>query len=89
MRRTLALALLAVIGLYLGAQGVDLCGTEDGGCPPDCHVSCGDGCALAPVPPPGPGLTEHLPARTEQVAATVPSVLDRPHPPEIGPPRTS
>lgn len=88
MRRLLALALLALLALYVGAQGIDPCGTEEGGCPPDCHVSCGDGCALAPVPPLTPVLLAHLPLRTEAVAAPVPLPLDHPHPPEIGPPRS-
>jgi hypothetical protein len=87
VRRLFALALLALLALYLGAQGVDSCGTEDGGCPPDCHVSCGDGCALAPVPPLTPVLADQLPLRTETVRAPVLPPLDHPHPPEIGPPR--
>ena len=89
MRRSLTLALLAVIGLYLGSQAVDLCGAAGADCPPDCHVSCGDGCAVVPVTPAGPPLTRHLPPRTEPVSAAVPRLLDRPTPPELGPPRLS
>jgi hypothetical protein len=87
VRRLLPFALLAVIALYLGSQGVDLCGTGGADCPPDCHLSCGDGCAVAPVPPPDPALAPHLPLRAEPVHAGIPAPLDRPTPPEIGPPR--
>jgi hypothetical protein len=88
VRRFLPLALLAVIAFYLGSQGVDLCGTGGADCPPDCHLSCGDGCAVAPVPPPDPALVPHLPLRAEAVRAAVAVLLDRPIPPETGPPRS-
>jgi hypothetical protein len=87
VRRLLSLALLAVIAFYLGSQGVDLCGAGDADCPPDCHLSCGDGCAVAPVPPPDPALAPRLPLRAEPVGVGVPVLLDHPTPPETGPPR--
>jgi hypothetical protein len=87
VRRPLTFALLAVIALYLGSQGVDLCGIGGADCPPDCHLSCSDGCAVAPVPPPDPALVPRLPLRAEPVRAAVPVLLDRPTPPELGPPR--
>lgn len=51
MRRWVAILLLCLASLYLGATGVDQCaeGLEDD-CAPICHILCADGCATVPVP---------------------------------------
>jgi hypothetical protein len=51
MRRWIAILLLCVASLYLGATSLDPCvdGVGDD-CAPVCHVFCADGCATVPVP---------------------------------------
>lgn len=63
LRRGVAVVLLCLVGLYLGATGADRCPDEAPveACPPICHLLCSDGCATAPVPeapapPPGDAL---------------------------------
>jgi hypothetical protein len=74
MRRWVAVVLLCLVALYLGATGEDACGDGPGeACAPICHLLCSDGCATAPVPetpaappcdpPPAPCfLAERIPA---------------------------
>ncbi len=51
MRRWVAILLLCLVGLYLGATGVDTCAEGPGeDCAPICHLLCSDGCATAPMP---------------------------------------
>jgi len=59
MRRWIAILLLCLASIYLGATGLDACieGPDDD-CAPVCHILCADGCATVPVPeapqPPSP-----------------------------------
>jgi len=51
VRRWVAILLLCLASVYLGATGVDQCAegvTDD--CAPICHILCADGCATVPVP---------------------------------------
>lgn len=49
MKRIAWLA-LALVVTFLGVTLVDRCDeATDGDCPPACHFSCVDGCAVAPV----------------------------------------
>mgnify|MGYP000018026056 CR=1 FL=1 len=60
----MAVFLLCLVGLYLGAEGVDHCldGGADEACPPICHLLCSDGCATAPMPEaPAPPSGDPLP----------------------------
>jgi hypothetical protein len=89
MRRWAAVLLLCLIGLYLGAAGVDRCaGTPDDACAPVCHILCSDGCATAPVPePPVPPAPDPLPRVSHDPApAAMPSA--RTVEPEKTPPRS-
>lgn len=41
---------LALVVTFVGATFADGCDdAADGDCPPACHISCVDGCAVAPV----------------------------------------
>jgi len=51
MRRWVAILLLCLASVYLGATGLDQCAEGVGDdCAPICHVFCADGCATVPVP---------------------------------------
>lgn len=60
MRRWVAILLLCLASIYLGAAGLDPCvegPTDD--CAPVCHILCADGCATVPVPEaPAPAMPE-------------------------------
>ena len=87
MRRVVALSLLCLIALFVGAIGVDACDEADGDCPPGCHVSCRDGCGSAPVT-----ASERLQPATslehDDPVSPVARPLERANPPEIAPPRS-
>lgn len=65
MRRWVAILLLCLSSLYLGATSLDACagGPPGDDCaPPICHILCADGCATAPVPEaPAPSPPDPLP----------------------------
>lgn len=51
MRRWLAILLLCLASVYLGATSLDPCAEGPGDdCAPMCHILCADGCATTPVP---------------------------------------
>lgn len=51
MRRWVAILLLCLASLYLGATSLDQCAEGPGDdCAPVCHILCADGCATVPVP---------------------------------------
>jgi hypothetical protein len=88
MKRWLAILLLCLASVYLGATSVDLCveGSEDA-CAPICHILCADGCATVPVPeapvPPSPDPLPSLRFLPEQVVNLVSLHIE----PEKDPPR--
>lgn len=88
MRRWLAILLLCLASVYLGATSLDHCsdGLEDD-CAPVCHVFCADGCGTVPVPEPvTPPSPDPLPSprfQTEQVVHLVSLDIE----PEKDPPR--
>jgi hypothetical protein len=88
MRRWIAILLLCLASVYLGATSVDLCveGSEDD-CAPICHILCADGCATVPVPDtPVPPSPDPLPSPrfvTERVDCPVSLDIE----PEKDPPR--
>lgn len=65
MRRWIAILILCLSSLYLGATSLDACVDGPGDdCAPICHILCADGCATvpvpeAPVPPPPDPLAQH------------------------------
>ncbi|MFN7958705.1 MAG: hypothetical protein U0P46_10355 [Holophagaceae bacterium] len=64
MRRWIAVLLLCLASIYLGATSLDQCaeGVRDD-CAPICHIFCADGCATVPVPEaPAPPSPDPLPA---------------------------
>lgn len=85
MQRTIALALLVLVALFVGATGVDAC-DDDGDCAPGCHVSCRDGCGSAPVTE-----AKRIQPSPARLAGNPPAgasrLLDRTIQPETGPPR--
>ena len=63
MRRWIAILLLCLASVYLGATSLDQCaeGPEDD-CAPICHILCADGCGTVPMPePPRPPAPDPLP----------------------------
>lgn len=88
MRRWLAILLLGLASVYLGATGVDHCaeGLQDD-CAPICHILCADGCGAVPVPDP-PVQPSSDPLPTPRFAlAPVESLLSLQAEPEKDPPR--
>ena len=89
LRRWMAVLLLGLVGLYLGAAGLDRCVDEGPveACPPICHLLCSDGCATAPMPEaPAPPPGDPLPEPRFLADRAVDLVSLRPEP-EKDPPR--
>jgi len=88
MRRWLAILLLCLASVYLGATSLDHCsdGLEDD-CAPVCHVFCADGWGPGPVsdagPPPRPGPRPGRRFEAERVVHLVSLDIE----PEKDPPR--
>jgi hypothetical protein len=78
---------LALVVTFLGATLVDRCeDVADGDCPPACHFSCVDGCAVAPVAVAPTAVA--VAVRSEAVPAEAGrALLDLDLPPEPIPPR--
>ena len=88
MRRWVAILLLCLSSLYLGATSLDACaeGPRDV-CAPNCHILCADGCATAPVhEAPVPPSPDPLP-RSTFVADTFENLVSLNIEPEKEPPR--
>ena len=64
MRRWVAILLLCLASVYLGATSLDQCAEGlDDDCAPICHVCCADGCGTVPVPEaPAPRTPAPLPS---------------------------
>jgi hypothetical protein len=78
---------LALVVTFLGATLVDRCDDAvDGDCPPACHISCVDGCAVAPVAVAPTAITVALVAE-EGPAERRDALLDLRLPPDPIPPR--
>lgn len=89
LRRWVAVLLLCLVGLYLGAGGADHCleGGADDACPPICHLLCSDGCATAPLPAaPVPPPSDLLPESCFLVER-IPDFVSLSPEPEKDPPR--
>ncbi len=88
LRRWVAILLLCLTGMYLGATSLDACVEGPGDdCAPICHLLCADGCATAPVPePPAPPSPDTLPDRCF-VAERAGSLVSLDIEPEKDPPR--
>lgn len=88
MRRWVAILLLFLASVYLGATSLDRCaeGLKDD-CAPVCHVFCAGGCANVPVPetpvPPSPDPLPRPQFEAERVARFVSMDTE----PEKDPPR--
>jgi hypothetical protein len=88
VKRWVAILLLCLASVYLGATGVDRCaeGPEDD-CAPICHILCADGCATVPVPeapvPPSPDPQPCLCFTAERAGTLVSLDIE----PEKDPPR--
>ena len=84
----MAVFLLALASLYLGATSLDRCveGPNDD-CAPLCHILCADGCATLPVPeapaPPSPEAARRPCFEAEKVVLLVSLDIE----PEEDPPR--
>jgi hypothetical protein len=78
---------LALVVTYLGAALADRCDDAAGGdCPPACHFSCVDGCAVAPVAVAPTAIA--VAVRSETVPAEAGrALLDLDLPPDPIPPR--
>lgn len=88
MRRWVAILLLCLASVYLGATGVDHCtqGPEDD-CAPVCHIFCADGCATVPVPEtPAPPAPDPLPSPRFEAERVV-NLVNLEIEPEKDPPR--
>lgn len=86
MRRSTALVILSLIAVFLGLAAWEDCEADEGDCPPGCHLTCADGCGVAPsVVALAPRVTlvplEPVGRRADLLPA---SSAPRP---EIGPPR--
>jgi len=88
MRRWVAILLLCLASIYLGATNLDQCveGVNDD-CAPICHILCADGCATVPVPdapcPPAPDPLPRLLYQAERTEQLYSLVVE----PEKDPPR--
>lgn len=69
MKRWLAILLLCLASIYLGATSLDQCAdAANDDCAPVCHIFCADGCATVPVPEsPAPPAPDPLPRPCFQV----------------------
>ena len=88
MRRWLAILLLCLASIYLGATSLDQCaeGVNDD-CAPVCHIFCADGCATVPVPDtPVPPASDSLP-RPRYEVERVEHLVELTIEPEKDPPR--
>jgi len=88
MRRWVAILLLCLASVYLGATSLDQCADSvNDDCAPVCHIFCADGCASVPVPespvPPTPDLLPRLSYEAERAEHLVSLVIE----PEKDPPR--
>jgi len=88
MRRWIAILLLCLASVYLGATSLDRCAesvVDD--CAPVCHILCADGCATVPVPetpvPPSPDASPRPCFVAERVVDLVSLDIE----PEKEPPR--
>lgn len=88
MRRWIAILLLFLASIFLGATGVDGCaeGVQDD-CAPICHIFCADGCGTVPIPeaivPPSPDPLPRPTFEAQKVVSLVSMDLE----PEKTPPR--
>jgi len=89
MRRWVAILLLCLASVYLGATSADRCAEGLGDdCAPICHVFCADGCGTVPVPEaPVPPSPDPLPCPCF-VAERVVNLVNLDIEPEKDPPRT-
>lgn len=86
VKRFAWLALAIVVG-FLGSSLDDRCeDASSDGCPPVCHVSCLDGCGVAPVAVESPAVAAVAAAVVELEAFEL-APLDLDFPPDLSPPR--
>lgn len=86
MRRLTAFLLLSSIAFFLGLAAWEDCEADEGGCPPGCHLTCADGCGVAPsVEAPAPRVTL-VPLEAVGLRADLLPASFAPRP-EIDPPR--
>ena len=88
MRRWVAILILCLASVYLGATSEDRCVEGPGDdCSPICHMLCADGCASVPVPEaPVPRVPDSLPSpcfAAERIVSLVSLEIE----PEKDPPR--
>ena len=88
MRRWVAILLLCLASVYLGATEVDRCaeGVVDD-CAPICHMLCADGCATVPVPDAIVPPSSDAPLRPRFEAQRVVNLVTSDIEPEKDPPR--
>lgn len=88
MRRWVAALFLALTVFYLGASGIERCENrvvDD--CAPVCHITCADGCAVAPLPvTPTPPPPDPLP-RAPHEHGQAPTLVSLDIEPEKDPPK--
>lgn len=89
MRRWVAILLLCLASVYLGATSLDPCaeGVKDD-CAPVCHIFCADGCATVPVPEAPAAPAPDAPPRPRYEAERAENLVDLVMEPEKEPPRT-
>lgn len=88
MRRWIAILLLCLASVYLGATGADLCAEgPDDDCAPVCHILCPDGCATVPVPDPPVPTVPDSPPESRFEAERIGPLVSLEIEPEKEPPR--